>query len=87
VFFLCVEAVVTSIAGNGVATFVDATGSLAGFVEPVGLTIDPTGNVLVADFGNRLRKITPAGGASVTALVVRAHDVRMLCSLLTVESH
>ncbi len=61
-----VWAVVTSIAGNGIATFVDATGTFAGFVEPVGLTIDPNGNVLVADFGNRVRKITPAGGASAT---------------------
>jgi hypothetical protein len=67
--FICmnVRAVVTSIAGNGIATFVDATGTFAGFVDPIGLTIDPNGNVLVADFGNRVRRITPAGGASATA--------------------
>jgi hypothetical protein len=65
--FVRAWAVVTSIAGSGVATFGDATGTLAGFVEPVGLTIDPLGNLFVADLGNRVRKITPAGGASATA--------------------
>jgi hypothetical protein len=65
--FFCARAVVSSIAGSGVANFMDATGSLAGLVEPVGLTIDSSGNLFVADLGNRLRKITPAGGASATA--------------------
>lgn len=56
-------AVVNTLAGlagaNGSA---DATGSAARFFGPVGVTVDDTGNVFVADTVNdTIRKITPAG--------------------------
>jgi streptogramin lyase len=56
-------AVVTTLAGlAGVSGSTDATGGAARFFGPVGITVDDTGNVFVADTVNDLvRKITPAG--------------------------
>jgi uncharacterized protein YjiK len=54
--------VVTTFAGSGTATFLDATGTSAGFNQPFGLSVDLIGNVYVADtFNHRIRKITSAG--------------------------
>jgi alpha-tubulin suppressor-like RCC1 family protein len=60
---------VTTLAGTGTAGSADhATGSLAGFNRPTGLTVDDAGNVWVADAGNsKIRKITPAGAVSTFA--------------------
>jgi ribosomal protein S11 len=55
--------VVTTIAGTAGATGgTDGTGAAARFSEPVGITIDQTGNLYVADNGNdTIREITPSG--------------------------
>jgi sugar lactone lactonase YvrE len=54
--------VVNVIAGSGVAGNVDGTGILAQFVYPRGITLAPSGNLVVADTGNHLiRQVTPAG--------------------------
>jgi sugar lactone lactonase YvrE len=61
---------VTTIAGNGVAGYTDASGVAANaeFYGPQGLTVDAQGNIFVADFGNNvIRKITPAGVISTVA--------------------
>lgn len=64
---------VTSIAGGAAwncgfgvrscaASNTDGTGNLASFNNPVGITIDATGNLYVADRGNsNVRKISPTG--------------------------
>ena len=40
----------------------DGVGSSASFRTPMGLALDPEGNLIVADYGNHLiRKVTPAG--------------------------
>jgi len=54
---------VTTLAGSaGQAGNVDGTGSIARFVRPEGVATDSSGNVYVADYGNRtVRKITLAG--------------------------
>jgi sugar lactone lactonase YvrE len=57
------QGVVTTLAGtaNGVGTQ-DGTGSAARFNFPAGITIDPNGNMFVADTNNHtIRKITPGG--------------------------
>ena len=54
--------VVTVIAGSGSAGNIDGTGAAALFNQPCGITLLPTGNLLVVDTHNHLlRLLTPAG--------------------------
>jgi len=54
--------VVTTFAGSGVFSYLDATGTNAQFHSPYGITIDSAGNLYVCDNGNnKIRKITPEG--------------------------
>ena len=64
------EGVVTTFAGTpGNAGLADGFGGEARFDTPVGIAVDSTGNVFVADFGNAaIRKITPGGYVSTLAV-------------------
>src|SRR5688572_25591787 len=56
--------VVTTLAGfsDGTTGSTDATGSAARFNAPSGVAVDASGNVYVADTGNKtIRRVTPAG--------------------------
>ncbi len=60
--------VVTTIAGNGTAGHVDATGSAARFNRPAGFAVDATGNIFICDAqNNRIRKVTSAGVVTTIA--------------------
>jgi len=51
------EGVVTTLAGDGAAGYVDGPASQARFDSPVGLTVDKDGNVYVADtYNDRVRQ-------------------------------
>ena len=57
------QGVVTTFAGtSGFSGTQDGTGAAARFNFPAGITVDPNGNIFVADTNNHtIRKITPAG--------------------------
>ncbi len=59
--------VVTTLAGNSNATFVDGTGAAASFNNPAGIVADGSGSLYVADQSNhRIRKIAVSSGAVTT---------------------
>lgn len=50
--------VVTTLAGSGVGSFADGTGNSAGFNQPLGMAMDSSGYLYVADYtNNRIRRI------------------------------
>jgi sugar lactone lactonase YvrE len=62
------DGVVSTLAGNKAGGFKDATGTAAQFISPLGIAVDMTGNVYVADWGNhRIRKVSPAGVVTTLA--------------------
>ena len=59
---------VSTLAGSGTASSGNGTGNTAQFNGPIGVAVDSSGNVYVADAHNhRIRKITPAGVVSTFA--------------------
>jgi streptogramin lyase len=61
--------VVTTLAGlPGAIGYTEGTGQAARFDTPIGITVDSSGNVYVADaVNNTIRKITPAGAVTTLA--------------------
>ena len=65
---------VTTVAGSGTQGFGGDGGSAtsAQLNSPIGLAVDPAGNLYIADFGNnRIRKVTPGGTISTVAGTVQ----------------
>ncbi|MCF7676529.1 MAG: hypothetical protein K9M97_14360, partial [Akkermansiaceae bacterium] len=58
---------VTTLAGTGGAGFADGANSTAQFFSPQALAVDPTGNVVVADTGNRRIRVIDASGVFTLA--------------------
>jgi sugar lactone lactonase YvrE len=65
---VAVATTVTTLAGSGIASFADGTGTAAGFNNPTGVAVDSAGNVYVADRTNhRIRKVTALGVVTTVA--------------------
>ncbi|MES2678394.1 MAG: T9SS type A sorting domain-containing protein [Bacteroidota bacterium] len=58
---------VTTLAGSGTAGGTDGTGAAASFNIPIGVAVDASGNVYVADGSYKIRKITAAGVVTTLA--------------------
>jgi sugar lactone lactonase YvrE len=61
------EGMVTTFAGSGERGSTDGKGAAASFDQPTGITVDAAGNVYVAEVGNKIRKISPAGVVTTLA--------------------
>jgi len=63
-----VAGTITTLAGSGVNSYKNGTGTDADFANPEGIAIDKQGNLYVADNSNHcIRKITPAGVVTLFA--------------------
>ena len=59
---------VTTLAGTGIAGFLDGAGAVAKFNFPYGITVDGSGNIYVSDaYNHRIRKVTPTGSVTTYA--------------------
>jgi sugar lactone lactonase YvrE len=57
-----------TVAGNGKAGYADGPARQAQFNGPIGVAVDPSGNIYVADsYNDRIRMITPDGQVSTVA--------------------
>jgi serine/threonine-protein kinase len=62
------DGLVTTVAGTAEIGYADGSGTQARFNTPLGITVDGSGNLYVADTLNlRIRKITPAGVVTTVA--------------------
>ncbi|GGY38368.1 NHL repeat-containing protein [Pseudoduganella albidiflava] len=62
------DGTVTTLAGNGQPGYVDGRGNAARFNGPVGIAVDDTGVVYVADtYNDRIRRIAPDGTVTTVA--------------------
>jgi DNA-binding beta-propeller fold protein YncE len=69
------DGIVTTLAGTGARGFRDGAAAEAQFAAPMGIAVDPSGDIFVADSGNhRIREITPAG--IVTSLTASTSGAR-----------
>lgn len=65
---ISVDGIVTTLAGTGVAGYLDGPGSIAKFNAPSDLCADDSGNIYVSDFENQyIRKISADGNVSTVA--------------------
>ncbi len=58
---------VTVIAGSGIAGSEDGVGSASSFSGPRGIVVDVVGNIFVAEYNHKIRKITPSGVVTTVA--------------------
>jgi len=63
---IATNGVISTLAGNGTAGYVDGNGDMAQFSEMGDMIADSQGNIYLID-GERIRKITPAGVVSTIA--------------------
>lgn len=75
------DGTVSTLAGNESSGYADGNGNAAKFSRPNGITVDPQGNLYVADYDNfRVRKITPWGEVSSMSLGASRYGPTALCS-------
>src|SRR6266850_5124383 len=62
------EGVISTVAGNGTAGYLDGPANAAQFDGPIGVTVDYSGNIYIADtYNDRIRKISAEGQVSTVA--------------------
>jgi sugar lactone lactonase YvrE len=62
------EGLVSTVAGDGTAGYVDGPAAQARFDGPIGIAVDASGSIYVADtYNDRIRKVAPDGNVSTVA--------------------
>ena len=80
---LVCDVVVSTMAGSGVAGYVDGVASIAMFSIPWGVSADSNGALFVADQGNnKIRKVTTAGEGGRGVVLVWGEGVCVLVVFL-----
>jgi len=78
--------IITTIAGGSGGSHLDGVGTAARFMSPGMMSIDNSGNLLIADSDNTIRKVTTSGGVyNVSTLFtynVGSPPVQAVCSYL-----
>lgn len=64
---IATDGTVSTLAGSGSSGSADGTGTEASFKNPLGITVDPAGNLFVIDKNHLVRKITTAGVVTTLA--------------------
>ena len=73
------DVVVSTMAGSGVAGYVDGAASIAMFYNPWGVSADSNGALFVADkLNNMIRKVTTAGEGGRGVVLVWGEGVCVL---------
>ncbi|WP_295676364.1 hypothetical protein [uncultured Mucilaginibacter sp.] len=82
--------VVTTLAGNGIKVDADGPELTASFFNPISLTVDKSGNIIIVDIGKpgggyNLRKISNTGNVTTMPVIYNGQEIHHRLSSLVID--